>query len=57
MMKQTIGLVEKIGSRAVNATRFVGARRNYSVHARQVNNAFLVVFAQYEKAFEELAKV
>jgi hypothetical protein len=32
-------------------------RRSYSAHAKLVNNAFLVVFAQYERAFEELAKV
>lgn len=32
-------------------------RRSYSTHSKLVNNAFLVVFAQYERAFEELSKV
>ncbi|WP_414923250.1 hypothetical protein [Pseudomonas sp. IT-P294] len=32
-------------------------RRSYSAHAKQVNNAFLIIFDQYERAFEELAKV
>lgn len=35
----------------------VVSRRSYSAHAKQVNNAFLIIFAQYERAFEELAKV
>lgn len=32
-------------------------RRSYSTHSKQVNNAFLIIFDQYERAFEELAKV
>ena len=35
----------------------VVSRRSYSAHAKLINNAFLIVFAQYERAFEELAKV
>lgn len=35
----------------------VANRRSYSAHTKLVNNAFLIVFAQYEQAFEELAKV
>ncbi|WP_158227059.1 hypothetical protein [Pseudomonas syringae] len=34
-----------------------GGRRSFTIHSKKINNAFLIVFDQYEKAFEELAKV
>lgn len=56
-MKQAMVVIDRIDSRAVAEKRFFGIRRSYSLHARQVNNAFIIVFAQYEKAFFELSKV
>jgi len=56
-MKQAMSVIERIESRVTDGKRYFGIRRNYSIHARQVNNAFIIVFAQYEKAFFELSKV
>lgn len=53
-------VTEKMKRVAVRDLRGVGmspARRSYSTHSKLVNNAFFIVFDQYEKAFEELAKV
>lgn len=35
----------------------VQGRRSFSAQSKKVSNAFFIVFAQYERAFEELAKV
>jgi hypothetical protein len=53
-------VTEKMKRVAVRDLRGVGispSRRSYSTHSKLVNNAFFIVFDQYEKAFEELAKV
>jgi hypothetical protein len=56
MVKVTGTLKRGVGknSRVLGVT---SSRRSYSSHSKTVNNAFLIVFDQYEKAFEELAKV
>ncbi|WP_155294690.1 hypothetical protein [Pseudomonas fluorescens] len=53
-------MTEKMKRVVVRDLRGMGmapARRSYSTHSKLVNNAFFIVFDQYEKAFEELAKV
>lgn len=56
-MKQVTKIFERADAKKAYVLHSFKYRRAYSVHAKLVNNAFLIVFEQYEKAFEELAKV
>lgn len=56
-MARFTGNAPQQGLKKIRDTGASGSRRSFSVHSKKVNNAFLIVFEQYEKAFEELAKV
>lgn len=56
-MAQAMKIVERVTITARTPMSVAAPRPMLGSHSQQIRNAFIVAFNQYEKAFEELAKV